>query len=118
MKYADLHVHTHYSDSTFSPEEVVALAADRGLSAIAICDHDTVDGIIPCRRVGDELGVEIVPGIELTIEKDDAEIHMLGYFMDYELGWLRRKLKELQDGRIVRMRKMMEKLRAEGIDLS
>lgn len=118
MKYADLHVHTHYSDSTFSPEEVVALAADRGLSAIAICDHDTVDGIGPCRKIGGELGIEIVPGIELTVEKDDAEIHMLGYFMDYKLGWLLRKLKELQDGRIVRMRKMMEKLREKGIGLS
>ena len=117
MKYADLHVHTFYSDSTFSPDEVVSYAKNRSLAAIAICDHDSVDGIEPCRKIGDNLGVEIVPGIELTVEKTDAEIHILGYFMDYNLGWFRDKLKELQKGRIARIYKMVEKLKAEGIDL-
>ena len=118
MKYADLHVHTFYSDSTFSPEEVVACARDRGLSAIAICDHDSVEGIEPCRKIGDELGVEIVPGIELTVEKEDAEIHILGYFMDCNLGWFRDKLKQLQAGRIDRINAMVEKLCSEGIDMA
>ena len=118
MKYADLHVHTFYSDSTFSPEEAVACAKDRGLSAIAICDHDSVEGVAHCRKIGDELGVEIIPGIELTVEKDDAEIHILGYFMDCSLGWFRDKLKQLQDGRIDRINKMVGKLRSEGIDMS
>lgn len=118
MKYADLHVHTFYSDSTFSPEEVVSCARDRGLSAIAICDHDSVDGIEPCRVIGDRLGVEILPGIELTAEKADAEIHILGYLMDYNLGWFHKQLKELREGRIDRIYKMVEKLRSEGIDLN
>lgn len=118
MKYADLHVHTFYSDSTFSPEEVVSCAKDRGLAAIAICDHDSVDGIEPCRVIGDRLGVEILPGIELTVEKADAEIHILGYLMDCSLGWLSKRLKELQEGRISRIYKMVEKLRSEGIDLN
>ncbi|MFH1189129.1 MAG: PHP domain-containing protein [Candidatus Omnitrophota bacterium] len=118
MRYADLHVHTFYSDSTFSPEEVVSCARDRALAAIAICDHDSMDGIEPCRAVGEKLDVEIVPGIELTVEKADAEIHILGYFMDGSLGWLRTRLKELQEGRTGRIRKMVEKLNFAGIDIS
>lgn len=118
MKYADLHVHTFYSDSTFSPEEVMAVAKDRGLSAVGICDHDSVEGIEPCRKIGVGLGVDVVPGIELTVEKDDTEIHMLGYFMDCNLGWFRDKLKTLQAGRIERIRAMVEKLRGEGIDMT
>ena len=92
MKCADLRVHTFYSDSTFSPEEAVSCARDRALAAIAICDHDSVDGIEPCRVIGDRLGVEILPGIELTAEKADAESHILGYLMDYNLGWFHKQL--------------------------
>jgi hypothetical protein len=115
MKFADLHVHTFYSDSTFSPEEVVSCARDKGLAAIAICDHDSVDGIVPCTKLGREMGVEIIPGIELTIEKADAEIHILGYFMDYETAWFGEKLREIQKARIERIHRMVEKLNAEGI---
>jgi predicted metal-dependent phosphoesterase TrpH len=118
MKYADLHVHTFYSDSTFSPGEVVACAKDRALSAIAICDHDTIDGIEPCREIGDKMGVEIVPGVELTVEKVDAEIHILGYYLDYDLSWFRDRLKELRRGRIARIHKMVDRLRSHGIDLN
>lgn len=115
MKYADLHVHTHYSDSTFSPEEVISAAEKKALSAIAICDHDTTDGIDPCIKLGSEKGIEIIPGIELTVEKPDAEIHILGYLMDWNLGWLQKKLKAIQDGRIDRIYKMLEKLGSEGV---
>jgi hypothetical protein len=117
MKYADLHVHTHFSDSTFSPEEVVACARDKGLAAIAICDHDSIDGIGPCREIGRALGVEIIPGIELTVEREEAEIHILGYLIDYTLGWLRRKLKDIQDYRIGRVHRIVEKLGREGIKI-
>lgn len=117
MKFADLHVHTFYSDSTFSPEEVVACAKDKALAAIAICDHDSTDGVAPCRKIGSLLDVEIIPGIELTVEKTDAEIHILGYFMDIELGWFQKKLKEVQKSRIARIHKMVEKLNAEGLKL-
>lgn len=116
-KYADLHVHTFYSDSTFSPEEVVSCAKDRGLAAIAICDHDTVDGIDPCMAIGREKGVEIIPAIEMSVEKMDAEIHVLGYFIDWKQEWLRKKLKEIQDSRIERIFAMIEKLRAMGVKI-
>lgn len=118
MKYADLHVHTFYSDSTFSPEEVVSYAGDKELSAIAICDHDSIDGIGPTQRAGERLGIEVIPGIELTVEKADAEIHILGYFLDWEKDWLREKLKEMQAFRIERIHAMVKKLHDHGVDIS
>ncbi|MDO8536514.1 MAG: PHP domain-containing protein [Candidatus Omnitrophota bacterium] len=115
---ADLHVHTFYSDSTFSPEEVVSCAKEKGLAAIAICDHDTVDGIDPCMALGQENGVEIIPGIEMSVEKLDAEIHVLGYFIDWKQDWLRKKLKEIQDSRVDRIFVMIEKLNSMGVKVS
>lgn len=117
MKYADLHVHTFYSDSTFSPEEVISCAKDKALAAIAICDHDSIDGIEPCRRLGVDAGVEVIPGIELTVEKSDAEIHILGYFIDWKKEWFQKKLKELQDFRIDRIHRMVEKLHGVGVEV-
>lgn len=117
MKYADLHVHTHYSDSTLSPEEVVSYASERGLAAIAICDHDSIDGIEPCTKLGLACGVEIIPGIEMTAEKADTEAHLLGYFIDWQKEWFRKKLKEIQESRIERVFRMVEKLKASGIDI-
>ena len=115
VKYADLHVHTLYSDSTFSPEEVVSYAKAKNLSAIAICDHDTVDGIEPCMILGDKAGVEIIPGIEMSVEKIDAEIHILGYFIDWKQDWLRKKLKIIQNSRVERVHLIIEKLKSLGI---
>lgn len=117
MKYADLHVHTHYSDSTFSPEEVLSAAGEKALSAIAICDHDTTDGVEPCIKIAAGKGIEVISGIELTVEKPDAEIHILGYLIDWKLEWLQKKLKAIQDGRIDRIYKMLEKLKLEGINI-
>ena len=117
MKYADLHVHTFYSDSTFSPEEVISCAKENGLSAIAICDHDSIDGIEPCIKLGLEAGIEVIPSIEMSAEKIDAEIHLLGYFIDWKAKWLREKLKEIQRSRIERIYIMADKLKEKGIDL-
>ncbi|MDO8524868.1 MAG: PHP domain-containing protein [Candidatus Omnitrophota bacterium] len=117
MKFADLHIHTNFSDSTFSPEEVASCAGGIGLSAIAICDHDSIDGIEPCEKAASLLGLEVIPGIELTVEKENAEIHILGYFIDWKTAWFRKKLKEMQEFRIGRVRKMVEKLNASGIDV-
>ena len=118
MKYADLHIHTFYSDSTFSPEEVAFYAKDKELSAIAICDHDSIDGIGFCKKAAEPLGIEVIPGIELTVEKADAEIHLLGYFIDWEADWFQKKLKEMQEGRRDRMRRMVEKLAEHNIDVN
>ena len=80
----DLHVHTMYSDGTYTPEEVIQKAAELNLKAVAITDHDCVDGISPAIDASKGTGVEVIPGIEISAVKDDVEIHVLGYFIDWQ----------------------------------
>jgi predicted metal-dependent phosphoesterase TrpH len=116
-RYADLHVHTFFSDSTFSPEEVVACAKGKGLAAIAICDHDSIDGIAPCEEAASGVDLEIIPSIELTVEKDDTEIHVLGYFINWKTKRFQEKLREIQAFRVERVHRMTDKLKAFNIGL-
>ena len=94
-RIADLHVHTHLSDGTFSPEQVVETAKSLGISTIAITDHDNVDGTDQAIEAGKRLGIEVIPGIEITSEIDGHEIHVLGYFIDWKQEWFIEKLKKL-----------------------
>ncbi|MGZ4105778.1 MAG: PHP domain-containing protein, partial [Tumebacillaceae bacterium] len=79
MQIADLHAHTTASDGTFRPRELVELAKQKGLAAIAVTDHDTTGGLQEAQLAGQELGVEVVPGIELSTEFEGKEVHVLGY---------------------------------------
>ncbi len=107
---ADLHIHTTFSDGTASPEKVVELSKKAGLKTIAITDHDTVDGIEPALKAGGGIGLEVIPGIEFTAEIAEAEIHILGYFIDYSLPELTLTLKKIQEDRISRIYKICQKL--------
>ena len=80
----DLHVHTTASDGTLSPAEVVQLASDAGIVALGITDHDTVAGVREAQEAGERLGVEIIPGVEISAEFSPEEMHILGYFVDPE----------------------------------
>ncbi|MDP2939370.1 MAG: PHP domain-containing protein [Candidatus Omnitrophota bacterium] len=115
MKYADLHIHTNLSDSTYSPRQVVKLSLKNKLSAISITDHDTVDAIEPIQKIANPLGLEIIPGIEMTCDIDGIEIHILGYFIDYKDKNFLNKLKELRQIRVERIHKMVEKLKGLGL---
>lgn len=116
-KYADLHVHTQHSDSTLSPEEVVDLAYEKGLSAISITDHDCIDGIAPSIEQAKKYNIEIVPGVELTAEEDNLEVHLIGYFIDWQAEWFGKKLAEIRVARVDRIRGMVSKLKDIGIDI-
>ncbi len=117
VKYADLHVHTVFSDGTFTPEETVRVAREKGLSCIAICDHDCVDGIGPSIEYSKKNPIEIIPGVELTVMKDRKEIHMLGYFISWKEEWFNEILKRIQAERISRIDKMIEKLKRFNIEV-
>jgi len=78
-RFADLHLHTRYSDGTFTPHELVQHAARLGFAAIAITDHDTLDGIPEALAAGQELGVEVIPGVEITSRVGTQELHILAY---------------------------------------
>ncbi|OIN98503.1 hypothetical protein AUJ66_00935 [Candidatus Desantisbacteria bacterium CG1_02_38_46] len=121
MKKIDLHVHTNKSDGTFSPEEVVDYAHSIGLAAIGITDHDTVAGIGPAIEQAKKYDIEIVPGIEIsaewTEEKQELEIHMLGYFINWQSQDFQKKLDDLSVARVKRAEKIIEKLKQYGISL-
>ncbi len=118
-KRADLHIHSFFSDGTFSPEKITKLAAQKGLSAIAITDHDCIDAIGPSLEIANKRGpLEVVPGVELSCEIDGCEVHMLGYFIDYKDNNLIKALKSLVDMRNSRMFKMLKNLTGLGMDLS
>jgi predicted metal-dependent phosphoesterase TrpH len=115
--FADLHLHTFFSDGTFSPEELAGHGARCGLTAMSLTDHDTVEGCprmaVACRN----LGIEFMPGAELTAELDGAELHILGYYLDMENPKLQASLKQFQTVRQNRIREMVARLNRVNIPL-
>ena len=118
MPGIDLHVHSVFSDGTFTPREAVTLAKERGLSTMALTDHDTVNGLDEAFSAGEELGVEIVPGIEFSTIYEGNGVHVLCYFMDAENLELAAELRRLQDDRYRRGEMMVEKLQELGYPIT
>ncbi len=113
---ADLHLHTTFSEGSYSPEQIVDLAVRSGLKAIAITDHDTLAGISPAvKAVAGRL--EVVSGIELTAEFRGKEFHLLGYFFDLDNPTLLETLQEMQTWRCNRVKEMVLRLQQFGIVL-
>lgn len=116
-KYADLHLHTSFSDGRLSPEQIVLKAKCSGLSAIAITDHDTIDGIDSAIKAGKKYNLEIIPGIELSAETDTEEVHILGFYIDWSKSDFQGKINELMESRRIRLIKMIDNLNEIGIKL-
>lgn len=117
MKKIDLHVHTTESDGTYTPAEVVRIAKNAGLSAIAITDHDTNLGYAEAAAEGERLGVEVVPGIEIST-KYTVAVHILGYYIDGSSPALKAVLNWVVTDRDTRNRKMAELMAADGLPVS
>ncbi len=112
LKFADLHVHSSFSDGTFSPHAIVAQARKAGLACISITDHDTVDAIDPAVEAAGPSGeFEVLTGIELTAESKGQEIHILGYLFDHKDKDLLKMLKNMQDIRVKRIYEICKKLK-------
>src|SRR5580704_15380461 len=84
LMFADLHLHTNFSDGTFTPEELAALGKQRGLAAMSLTDHDTVEGCARMADACDVQGIQFITGTELTTELNGCELHLLGYGVDVE----------------------------------
>jgi len=108
--YGDLHMHTYYSDGTFSPTELIEKAHKENLAAISITDHDSVNGIEEAIESGLSRGVEVIPGIELSAMFGDREVHILGYFIDHRNKELRDYLVFFRGERVRRAREMVKRL--------
>ena len=115
---ADLHVHSFCSDGLRTPTQAVEEASEAGVRALSITDHDTVDGIEEAARAGNELGVEIVPGTELSGHVDDREIHLLAYFVDWKSSALGDYLSLLRQRRHERGVAMVERLNELGVEIT
>lgn len=116
-KYIDLHTHSLKSDGSMTPAEVVREAKRAGLAAIALSDHDTIDGIEEAMAEGEKIGVEVVPAIEFSV-LSETETHILGYFIDYENPELKQMLKEVVDLRIERNHVTCARLNELGFDIT
>lgn len=114
----DLHTHTNRSDGTFEPAELVKLASERGLEVVAITDHDTTDGLEEAVAAGLELGVEVVPGVELSAEHRGTSVHVLCYWIDPENDELQAELSRLRSERFLRGEAMVGKLQSLGYPIS
>ncbi|MDP3092123.1 MAG: PHP domain-containing protein [Nitrospira sp.] len=118
MSRIDLHLHTTHSDGSQTPAEVVRLAHEAGVSALAITDHDITTGIPEAMAAGQALGIEIIPGIEISSRHGASELHVLGYFLRWEDAQLNERLLTLRESRHRRNPKIIELLQATGIDIT
>jgi predicted metal-dependent phosphoesterase TrpH len=118
MAYVDLHLHTTASDGVMTPSEIVRYAKSKGLQAIAITDHDTIEGLEEGLSEGKKIGFEVIPGIEISAEHSPGSMHLLGYFFDIHHPLLRERLAHLQRARAERNPKIVEKLNRIGVKVS
>jgi 3',5'-nucleoside bisphosphate phosphatase len=118
MAGIDLHIHTNYSDGTFTPREAVERAVGLRLDAIAVTDHDTTEGLAEALQAGEELGLAIVPGVEFSTIHRGEGVHILCYRMDPEHPGFQAELRRLQDDRYRRGERMVEKLQALGYPIT
>jgi hypothetical protein len=117
MKFADLHLHTQFSDGTFTPEELVLHAQKQGLACIALTDHDTVEGCARAAAASAAVNLEFITGAELTAEHADTEVHVLGYFLDAGNQLLLDRIAQFQAGRQRRIHEMVAALNKLGVPL-
>lgn len=118
MELIDLHVHSNASDGSLTPSEVADEAMKMGLSAIALTDHDTIDGVTEILEYTKDKELEVIPGIELSCYYNNREIHILGFYVDYTNPELQKELDILKEAREGRNLKMIELMRKDGIDIT
>lgn len=116
--FADLHIHTTSSDGASTPEEVVRMAAHAKLRAVAITDHDTMEGIKPARLEAALQGIDILDGVELSTESDGLEVHILAYCIDPDNAGFQEHLNVFRNARLIRAQRIVAKLQQMGIDIS
>lgn len=115
--FVDLHTHSTASDGTLPPEEVIAAAQKCGLSALALTDHDTIDGVRAAREAGERAGIRVIAGVELSAFEGEREVHLLALHLS-QLESLEKRLLDLRASRQARAQRIVEKLNSIGIPLS
>ena len=114
----DLHIHSVYSDGTHTPSELVRMAIGRGLQAISVTDHDTMDGTQEALEAGGKYGIDVLPGLELSVVQNSTYLHILGYGMDNDEPGLSASLSRLQNARNERNLEIISKVQKLGIAIT
>jgi len=114
----DLHSHTTYSDGFHSPEELVHKANDAEISILSITDHDSINAIEEATTIAEKLGIEIIPGVEISSDLRGAEVHILGYFIDIKNKDLAHYLSFFREERVLRAGRIVEKLNYLGFEIT
>lgn len=118
MGFVDLHVHSTRSDGTFSPKELVDYALEKGLKAMALTDHDTVDGIDEILEYAKDKPIEIIPGIEYSTEYNGRDVHIVGLFINHRAPEFTAYLNKFKRSRTERNHKLCANLQGAGIEIS
>jgi len=116
-KYVDLHIHTTFSDGSCTLQQIMAFAQAKGLKAISITDHDCTDAYPLAIEMGEDMDIEVIPGVELSSEIQGTDIHILGYYIDFNNPEFIKKLNEMKKARFARAQKIVANLNKQGIDL-
>jgi len=115
---ADLHLHTNYSDGKLTPFQLIDLSVKSGLSIISITDHDNVNALEQAVEYGNQKGIQVIPGVEISADLDDQEVHILGYFIDYKNQKMLEFLSASRELRINRNEKIVRKLNEMGSNIN
>ncbi len=118
MSRLDLHLHTTHSDGSHTPSEVIGLAHQAGVTALAITDHDIMTGVAEAITAAEPFGIEIIPAVEVSSISGRSELHILGYFLDWHDPVLNERFKTLRDSRHRRNPQIIERLQSLGIDIT
>jgi 3',5'-nucleoside bisphosphate phosphatase len=118
QQIVDLHTHTCNSDGNYSPSELIKLAYQNGISVIGITDHDSMNGIKEATDAAKDYGIEVVPGVEISTDLDDKEIHLLAYFIDIENDDLQKYLRFFREERFHRAKRIIQKLNKLGLKIT
>lgn len=118
MKTIDLHTHSTASDGTYTPTELVRYAAQKGLTAIALTDHDTMNGLAQAQAAGVEYGVQVINGAEFSTQYDNISLHIVGLFLPTNSTEIKNRLEYMQENRRTRNDKMVANLAKMGIDIN
>jgi len=117
MGLCDLHIHSYYSDGTFSPGEILERASEKNLTAVSITDHDEVKAVKIAKFLGQKVGILVISGIELSAQFNGKDVHILGYLFNEEDKKLLIKLKEIREYREIRAKEILSRLRKNDIHI-
>lgn len=118
MSRIDLHLHTTHSDGSLRPSEVLTLAKQANVRALAITDHDITTGIPEAMATGETLGIEVIPGVEISSFDGKSELHILGYCVRWQDAAFNQRLATLRESRHRRNPLIIERLREAGLDVN